>query len=286
MSEGCKFTSGTLILAGLVLLLLSGCGLGWQAGRIEARLEAGLELLEVYDFDGAYAVLSPLPEHLEPGVEDWERGWYAAAVAAWHKAPGSAARIEEATTLLTGLVEGTTDPDRRARYALDLGRIHEVEDYPDDRRDWEEARRWYEQAREWATGEALWVEADLRLAQLHLQKLDGTGTRAALGIVRETARMVETEPWRSTVMMYLGEIEASYADDNAAALQAFLNVDPEFYPVRSRTDGFIWRRALMCVEAGRYEEAIEQFEYILEYFSRSAYRTVARRKIEELEATI
>lgn len=267
-----------------MLLVLPGCG---GAEREEAAMRnaimEGLRSLEVYDFDGAYAVLSPVVEQLEGSESNWETGMYAAAVAAWHKTPGSEERIEEAKALLERLLADAADADRRARYALDLGRIEEVEDYPGDEANPEGAEDWYNEARELATEVSLVVESGMRLAQLKLQELSEAGTAEAEAILLELVEAVQEEPWRSTVLMYLGEIQTSYGDKVEDGVATFLRVDPEYYPVRSRTDGFIWRRAVLCEETGRYAEAIEQLELLLANYPRSVYRTVARRKIEELE---
>lgn len=279
-----KGTVFSLLGAGVWLFVGGGCGFaGGETREREARMEQGLHLLEVYDFNGADSVLSLLAEEVAPTDANGETILYGAAVAAWHKTPGTEEGIAAARGHLEALLEEVDDPDRKARYALDLGRIAEVSDYAGDAVELERAKELYERARGWARRDSLLVEAELRLAQLALQRLDERGIAEARGRLQELSREVQEEPWRSLVLMYLGQVAGGYAGEPEAALEAFLQVDPEYYPMGSQKDGFLWRRALLSEESGRVGEAIEQLELLLANHPRSVYRTVARRKVAELE---
>jgi tetratricopeptide (TPR) repeat protein len=268
----------------LLLLFVSGCGRAANTpGDLEARMDEAVTLLSLYDFSAAQRILPDLARQTPPSHPRWEEVTYAAAIALWHKAPGTRENIEAAAALLQQLLQSDPAPDRKAQYLLDLGRIAEVEDFAGDLRDPQEARQLYQQALETATAQGLKAEIRLRQIQLDLETLQPDGFEAAIAALRGMLDHGYEEPWNTLAWLLLGTVHDQYTLDKAAALDAFLQVDLEHYPVASRISGFVWGRAQLCLELGRTREAERQFQLILDTFPRTTYRYVAELELQRLQ---
>lgn len=278
-----RLSHGSLVL--LALLVTSGCTGGDSgAESMDARIEEAITFLSLYDFDAAYGLLPDLAAEIPSGHSRWEEVTYAAAIAQWHKAPGTRLNIEAAERLLEQLLEVGPDPNRRAQYALDLGRIAEVEDFPGDVRNPQAARLRYRQALDLAQSESTEAEIRLRMVQLDMETLEAERIEVAVADLHSMLDRGFGEPWRTLIWLLLGEVHAAYALDDEAALDAFLQVDLEHFPITSRIPGFVWRRAQLSLQLERPEEAARQFQLILDEFPRSVLRSVAQDNLQQLEA--
>jgi tetratricopeptide (TPR) repeat protein len=262
------------------LLLLLACGhRPLTTEERDARLEQGLELLAIFDFEGALRHFSAAFPQLPEEDLRWPKFAYATAVAHAHTSPPRRERIEAAATIFERLAtrEGAGDIPVQAR--LELARLLEVDLGQPAR-----ARVLYREVFEERQGDFLGYQALLRLAGNYVQELTEESVRQAVLLIEEQIERFPQSEWTGTAGVYLATLHANYLGQPREALRAYQIAMEAGFPNRTRADVYVWHMAQLARQIKEEELAILYYQTLVRDFPRSIMTTLARDRVAEFAA--
>ncbi len=259
-----------------VLAALSGCSRQKEepASAVE-QIEAGVDLLRIFNFKEAYDVLSSVQPQLSEEDEQWPLATYSLGVAAWQMAPPRQERIKQAQELFEAVISHDADSEFASAAMLDLGRIAEVSDYLGDPTDVPLAQSYYQKVRDEFPGTDMATRATLYLAQTWAQTFDPGQVQAAVELLESEMSAEPDSPWMGVLAQYTAQLYAFYLDRPDEAVDIYLKAVEAGLPRPADADVSLWQLGLLAEKAGRDKIAAEVFARMVREYPRSIYRTMA-----------
>jgi tetratricopeptide (TPR) repeat protein len=259
------------------LLLLVACGPRQLSPEERgARLEQGLELLAIFDFEGALRHFTVAFPQLPEDDPRWPEFGYAAALAYAHTSPPRRERIEAAAAILTEVGTRSGIGDLAVQARLELARLSEV-----DLGDHARARRLYQEIFEERQGDFYGYQALLRLAGTYVQELTEESVRRAVQLVEEQLERFPESEWTGTAGVYLATLYSNYLREPAGALRAYQVAMEAGFPNRPQADVYVWQMAHLARELGEDELAVRYYQLLVREYPRSVMTTLARDRVAE-----
>jgi TolA-binding protein len=279
------FPSFNSALVVLLCCFLIGCHEPDQGERSEGgnSLELGLEYLRVFNFDDAYQALNEAKSEItQEDAANWNLVTYSLALAAWHQAPPSSARLLEARSLLDSIIEFDSGSVYAASAMLDIGRILEVSNFIGDEVDLPAAQSYYRRVHEEFPQTDMACRAVLYLAQSMAQTFDLVQIEAAVALLEAEMDAQADSPWLGTMAQYTAQLYAFYLDEPQAALKPYAIAMDAGFPRSADTDMSLWQLALLAETSKEYAFAAEVFARLLRDYPRSIYATISRDRLTHL----
>ncbi|WPJ95841.1 hypothetical protein SH580_20705 [Coraliomargarita algicola] len=263
----------------LALCHLTGCNDSSQSQ--EDTVEAGFEALKYYDYNLAETKFNQAQSDLSPDDQEWTKITFSAAIASWHSSPPSGTSIDHAQSLFEEIVEKSEDAQVVAMAKVNLARIAEVADFPNDTVDLAKAQSLYEEVMTSAEGTDIAAEATMRLAQTHVQSLTEDGVQRAISLLENFLKNNPDSAWQSVAAQYLGDLYFERLADPAAALKAYQIAEAAGFANDTKAHIYIWRMSRFARLAGDQRLSAEYCKQLVENFPRSQYGWVAVKSIKE-----
>lgn len=281
-----------VLLAALLLTggLFTGCDRVdplYPEERLKLLLEEASRAVTVFNYNEAYRLYGQAREIAEVESEDWIVATFGLATSGWHRLPPNRGSISESRSLFEELVEVLPkDSIFRIRSQLNLGRLHELRNFPGDSVNPEIARVYYRTVMEEQAGTIFADEAAGRLASSFLREFERPEVvRASLVELETYLRGRQDSPIANVLYYFLGTKYWTYLRDPERSFDSFERAIERGLVEQARIWQVYWRMAEMAENhLNRPLDAAAYYRRIVVETPRSARIFEARQAYERLQA--
>ena len=253
----------------LLILLISAapfCGSAFAADDPWAAARESLALLDWNQAATQYAALRDKTEH---GSQKWVEATFCEAVAQQQQQPASADTINSAASLFKEVIDNARDDRFTARALMNLGRIAELRDYPDDVIDMAGARKDYQQVMQRWPNDPIGSEAALRAGATLVMAYDASDhfaqVKAGIALLEKWLADHPNNAYANVMWQYAGDSYFRPLDDYANSIRCYNEVDKIGWADEGNQGATLWRCAQM---ADRYlndpKTAIHYYTEVIE----------------------
>ncbi len=239
---------GSVKKLSICLILLSICHTPALASTDDAFAAARQTLVEL-DWKSAIRLYTPLRDAAKPGSKEWNEATYCLATAYHHVQPPSYDTIQSALNNYQQVIDKASDPRFVARAMMNLGRVYELRDYPEDIVDMDKAREAYEQVVARFPGDPIAGEAALRAASTLVMAFDEPNyekVKAGVAFLEKWLADHPNEELASVMWQYIGDAYFRPLQDYKNALQAYEKVDKLGWTDQGNQGPWYWRCAQLA----------------------------------------
>ncbi|WP_269523144.1 tetratricopeptide repeat protein [Coraliomargarita parva] len=274
-------TTGILALSAF---LISACDKqsDTQASTDEL-IERGMSALKTVSYDSAYDYFARAQATLTQEDPRWTQVVYGEALSSWYQSPANKTSVNTAVGLLNQIIEAKPQSEFAASAMIDLGRIHEVVDYPGDEADVEAAQSYYNKVRDQFADSDMSIRASIYLAQSMAQSLTPENIREAISVLNQELMKQPSPSWSGLLQQYKAQLYAYYLHEPKQALEPYAEAMRDGFPKTSDSDKYLWQLGVLAGDNDDLKLESEAYTNILNNYPRSAYGSVARDELTSIQ---
>lgn len=268
------------------LILAAVCSVPVVARAAKDPWAEAKESLVTMSWNTAAADYAALRAGSETGSPKWVEATFCEAVARQHAQPASAGSIEAARKLFQDVIDTSKDDRFVARSILNLGRIAELVDYPEDRPDFDTALEQYQRVMQRWPDAPIGSEAALRAGAVQVMAFDAPDfvrVKAGIALLEQWLAKHPANPYAGIMWQYMGDSYFRPLSNYAKALTCYDKVDQIGWPDAGNQAAWYWRAGQI---AERYvhdtPRAIHYYTALIEKTPSSGQAYAALQAIKRL----
>jgi tetratricopeptide (TPR) repeat protein len=258
----------------------------------DSTMVAARELLAALQWDKAYQAFIAIANEeaaKSPNSDRWMQATFGAAVANSHGQPVSKDRVDRSMQLYEALVVARPDSKYAPRSIMNMGRLLELRDYPNDEPQYEAAREKYQQVVARWPNDPIASEATLRVAGTYVQAYDAPDfeqVRKGVDVLENWLAEHPKDPYASVMWQYLGDTYFIPLKEEAKALEAYNQVDALGWTDKGNEGPLLWRAAILAERTNNKDRAIYYYTKVITDTPNSGKAYEAQLALKRLGAPV
>jgi hypothetical protein len=255
-------------MSALFVLLMCGCSPQQEKGN---GLEEARRLLLSSRFNEAREILVELEKPLRRSGRLNADFLYLLGLSTWNSIPASNQSINEAKRLFEEIISDWPDTLYARLSRMNLARIAEIRDYPDDILDFEGAREIYRSLIDDFGGTPFGDEAQMLMAASYTAEFeDRISVDKGIALLEDLLDSRPDSPYRMQIHFFLGQIHDEITHNYAESVRHYRAADDLGIRSDDLRAKLSWKLAMIC------EEKLEDPKTAAHYFAKAARNSTER----------
>ena len=287
-----KHAKGLLAVGYLIAAMVAVSTLARAAEPAGDPMERAHKQLATMQWDQAYETYNEVVTEMEKVAQRddrWAQAVFGAAVANSQGQPVSEARTRRSVELYESLLRHKPDSKFVPRALMNLGRLHELRDYPSDQPDMAKAREKYlEVAAKWPK-EPVASEGILRAAATYVQAYDAPKfeeVRKGVALLENWLAEHPKDPYASVMWQYLGDTYFIPLKEERKSLDAYNQADAIGWTDKGNEGPLLWRSAILAERVNDPAAAVRYYTKVVTDTPNSGKAYEAQLALKRLGAPV
>lgn len=246
--------------------------LSLMASAADVQKDANVQLFDqatqelvCFNFPVSYQLFDELVTAITPEHELYFKALLARGMSAQHITPPTQEKNRIAIADFISISKQCSDDPLLARSILNLGRIAEMRDYPNDKIDLKLARSYYQQVIDRWPDNVLGDEAMMWLAGTYIQiHNDKKSHQAGIDLLEKWLKAKPKNDYASAMWMYLGETYKYKIVSPQKAMACYIKADKLGLPVTAQASSIYWKMATLAQTLpGMLETSVYYYQKII-----------------------
>ncbi len=241
-----------------------------RAQPSDVELEAARQSIVDIDWKQTIKLYTPIREAAAAGSDIYTEATFCLAVANHHVQPPDGGTIANAKSLYQKVIEQSPGGKWAARAMMNLGRIDELRDYPDDVVNFDSAREQYLKVVQTFPNDPIAGEATLRAAATLIMAFDEpdyTKVKQGIAMLEQWLASHPDEALKSVMWQYTGDAYFRPLADYKNALRCYEEVDRLGWSDKGNQGPWYWRSAQIA------ERYLDQPDIAAKYYRKIIVET-------------